>query len=179
MPDEKLLITNVSLFRIMAEEAATKSLESLNAHRTPKPNGEPGFILRGDNRVSFKQALIAIAFSGIYLEALLAIATREARRTGRRHVSKAKEKPRYDGKLKALGVKDHGLLKAAHHFNDVRDDLIHEKPVELSTLPGAVNVLPHVKSFVAQNEAQKAISLINQVTLALRPVHGEGKTGAS
>jgi hypothetical protein len=134
------VISNLTLFRHMAEEAAAKSLESLNAHRTPKPNGETGFINHPDpDRVSMKQALIAIAFSGIYLEALIRIAKLDAKKMGLRFVAKAAEQGRYGGKLQAVGIKDPATVEEANHFNDVRDDLIHEEPYEISTAPGAVN----------------------------------------
>lgn len=177
MTKAKVLISNLNLFRGMAEEAAARSLESLNAHRTPKPNGEPGFILSPDpERTSMKQALIAIAFAGMYLEALIRIATRQARQRGLRFVSKANEEKRYGGKLQAVGIKDDAIVNEANRFNEVRDDLVHEEPYELSTEPGAVNVLPHIKNFVAQDEAQSAIKLISLVATELGSIYGEKKS---
>jgi hypothetical protein len=177
MSTAKVLISNVTLFRQMAEEAAAKSLQSLNLHRTLKPNGEPGFIMRADpDRVSMKQGLIAIAFAGMYLEALIRISTRKARDKGLRFVSKANEKKRYGGKLEAVGLKDQALIDESDHFNAVRDDLIHEEPYELSTEPNAVNHLPHFEIFVAQDEAQKAVALIGRVAAKLGAIYGEKKT---
>jgi hypothetical protein len=62
----------------LAHDAAAKSEESLNAHRTPLTGG--GYVLHGDpNRTSMKEALIAIACCGIYFEAVMKIVYREAK----------------------------------------------------------------------------------------------------
>jgi hypothetical protein len=178
MSDGRILVSNVSLFRVMAREAAAQSLESLDAHRTPHPDGRPGYTLRWDeNQVSFKQALIAIAFSGIYLEALMSIVTREAKRANRRFVSKSTKSRRYRGRLEALGIKDKGLLEEVDHFNDARRDVIHEESYELSTVPGAANN-SDMKFFVAQGEAERALKLIDRVTEELRLIHVEKKQHA-
>src|SRR5205085_495862 len=71
------VITNLSVYLAIAEEAAAESTRLLEAHRRPKPDGQPGYILSLDpERKSFKQSLIAIAFAGMYLEALLSLAGR-------------------------------------------------------------------------------------------------------
>jgi hypothetical protein len=178
MPDGTLLVSQYPLYRTIAHEAAARSRESLNANRTPKPNGEPGFILHGDNQVSFKQALIAVAFSGIYLEALIKIVAREAKKSNRRFVAKRDKKGRYGGKLEVLGIKDKGLIAEANRFNDVRDDLIHEDSYELSTAPGAVNQFPDIKMFIAQDEAQKAVEFIDRVTVELSKIYRKKETPA-
>jgi hypothetical protein len=176
MASGKLLISNVTLFRQMAEEAAAKSLEDLNGHRTPKQDGK-GFINHPDGkRTSFKEGMIAIAFSGMCLEALIRIATRQARDERRRFVSKSTEKGRYGGKLEAVGIQDAEILAEANHFNDVRDDLIHEEPLFFSTDPGAVNRSPKGFDFVAQDEAQRAVKLLDRVSRALAEIYGKKKT---
>jgi hypothetical protein len=171
MADDLLIMTNVDLYRSIAKEAAAISRRNLEEHRRPKPNGEPGYILSPDpQRASFKQAMIAIAFAGMYLEALMAIAKKRLRKSGVRYFGKSQERPRYDGKLEALGVKDKAVLQSAAHFNDVRDDLVHEDPIELSLKPSARINLRHMKNFTAQDEAEKAIELIKNVTALLRPM---------
>jgi len=165
-----VLISHLHVYRAIAEEAAAKSLKSLNEHRTPKPNGQPGFILHGDNGVSFKEALIAIAFSGIYLEALMAIVQRQSKASGKRFVSKGAKEGRYGGKLQAIGIKDPELIAEANHFNDARDELIHENSYELKV--GVMNHVPGVKHFCAQDEAQRSVKLIKRVAADLEKIHG-------
>lgn len=170
-----VLISHLHVYRAIAEEAAAKSLKSLDEHRTPKPNGEPGFILHEVNGVSFKEALIAIAFSGIYLEALMAIVQRQAKASGKRFVSKGAKEGRYGGKLQAIGIKDPDLIAEANHFNDARDDLIHEKSYELKV--GVANRFPPMQQFDGQDEAQRAIRLIRRVASELGKIHGKDVGG--
>jgi len=68
------VLSNFDVYFAIAEEALRKSKELGEAHRAPKPDGTPGYILRFDpERQSFKQALISIVFSCISLEDLLYI----------------------------------------------------------------------------------------------------------
>jgi hypothetical protein len=169
MPEDSLVITHLDVYRSIALEAAEESQRLLNEHRRPKPNGEPGYIITWDpDRRSFKQAMIAIAFAGMYLEALIRILKMKRRRSGGGKRKKSASPSRYRSGLEALGVTDKDLLEATAHFNDARDDLLHETPMEVSLLPGAVNHDPHYdKHFTAQTEAEKAADLIQKVSAVL------------
>ena len=178
MPKTVRLGSNLSVYRTIVEEAAAKSQKSLEAHRTPKPDGQAGFVLHHDpDRVSFKEAMIAIAFGGIYLEALMALVACEAKKAGRRYISNSKKLPRYGGKLQTLGVKSEELIEEANRFNDARDDLIHEKTYEVTFGPDGVGRGTAIPLFVAQEEAAMAVKLIRQVTDELRRIHPSNKHG--
>lgn len=65
------LISNLDTYLIIAEETLEKSERLSSNARTPKPNDEPGFIIKYDPKSeSFKNSLISITFAGIYLETL-------------------------------------------------------------------------------------------------------------
>lgn len=128
-----LVFTNLKIYLAIAEEALAESTRQLEAHRTPKPDGQPGYILTSDpERKSFKQSLIAIAFSGIYLDALLSV-------TGRARFGKAFYDEKidrcftYEGKLRLLGIVDEGDLVRCTRLRENRNDLIHEKSLDFET----------------------------------------------
>ena len=68
----KLVVTNVSTYRAIATEAFEAMRGLVESGRWPKEDGSPGWILKFDpDQKSFKQAMIAIVFTGMWLEALL------------------------------------------------------------------------------------------------------------
>ncbi|MEO7860361.1 MAG: hypothetical protein ABIU05_07930 [Nitrospirales bacterium] len=124
------MFTNLTVYLAIAEEALAESTRQLESHRTPKPDGQPGYILTTDpERKSFKQSLIAIAFAAMYLEALLSL-------TGRMRFGKAFYDKRidrcftYEEKLRLLGVVDESDLDRCMRFRESRNDLIHEKSLD-------------------------------------------------
>ena len=83
---------------------------------------------------SFKQSLIAIAFAGMSLEALLSL-------VGNAHLGKVLynkiDRYTYEEKLRLLGVFDPAVLSSCKRFRKARNDLMHEKPVNLEALETA------------------------------------------
>ena len=125
MPEimKTITLTNVSIYRSIAEEAHQKMHESLVAGRRPRPDG--GWIIKYDpTRTSFKQALIAIAFTGMWLEAATHLAI--VREYG---LDTAKESDRkfYEDKLQLLGRSDRTLIERAKRLQLARRELMHEK----------------------------------------------------
>ena len=121
---------------------------------TPKPNGEPGYIIRWDpDRRSFKNAMVAIAFAGMYLDALLYIALQS--RLGRADALKIDRLP-HEKRLEELGVTDSAILNRVKAFREVRKDLVHEKAVELADIGGQ-------PMHTAQDAADSAISLMRDI----------------
>lgn len=163
-----LAVTNIHVFRAIAEEAASEARRLLGASRRPKPDGEPGWIITFDpERKSFKQALIAIAFAGMYLEALLGLAgTKRLGLQGYRKI----ERMTYEEKLKRLGVEDEALLTNCKRFRDARNELTHEKTYDTRSIR------------VAQEECAHAIEVVELVTTAVgaqnseRPERGASST---
>jgi hypothetical protein len=120
------IMTNVRVYLTIAEDAAAESKRLLEEGRSPKPDGQPGYAVRHDpERRSFKQSFIAIAFAGMYLEALLALVGRERlgpelyKKIDRAHTT-------YEEKLRLLGVSGSDLLAACKRFCEARNDLMHE-----------------------------------------------------
>jgi hypothetical protein len=147
------MITNVDVYFSIAEEAQVEAERLENLARRPNPNG--GFIITYDpERKSFKQALIAITFAGIFLESLFYI--RGVKQFGRGEYNKKYDRKSYEEKLRSFGVTDQILLAEAERFRKMRRDLVHEKAVEVSDLTAdAIHV--------AQHEARKAVSFVKTV----------------
>lgn len=147
-------LTNISVYWAITEEAASEAKRLQEANRRPKPDGQLGWIITLDpEQRSFKQALIAIAFSGMYLEALLGLVGTE--RLGPEGYKKIERKT-YQEKLKRLGVEDKALLANCRRFREARNELVHEKAFD------------SVSYRIAQDEAAHAIEVVRSVTAALR-----------
>lgn len=152
-------ISNANVYRSIAEEANTEAQRLWDAARMPKPDGSAGFIITFDPaRRAFKQGLVAIAFAGIYLEALLYLRGSQAMGSN--------WKNKWDGctykqKLQALGVTDTQLLAAAERLRKSRRDLVHEKALPVEEIPSAELRWAH-------EEAASAIALIDRATEILQ-----------
>ena len=147
------MTSNLHIYLAIAKDSLAKSDRTGAAQTRPKPNGEKGSIITYDPKHrSFKYSLVAIAFAGIYLEALLYI--KGVKRLGKAAYDKIDRKI-YEDKLKALGITDPELLALCKRFRIARKELVHEKAFQQSELWGA------------QVEARKAINLIDRVTQLL------------
>ena len=152
------IFTNVAAYREIAAEALRESEAFFEAHRRPKGDGSGGHILSVDpDRQSFKQSLIAIAFTGMFIEAALWL-------YGCRKLGIDKYRP-VDGKplekrLRDLGIDDKDLETKLKDYRETRKDLVHEKAVPLS--------LDRTPVRHAQKEAKKSVELMLQVETLLR-----------
>lgn len=165
------IFTNLSTYLAISEEALAESTRQLEAHRTPRPNGQPGYILASDpERRSFKQSLIAIAFAGIYLEALLSLIGR-ARWGKAFYDEKIDRRFTYEEKLRLLGIVDQNDLDSCIRFREARNDLIHEKALDFEA-PGPDKKI-HTKNRkkgipkkdirVAQEEAAFGVKFVKSI----------------
>src|SRR5437867_2683556 len=69
---DRLVITNVEVYRAIADDAYQEMAQLLKAGRRPNEDVSPGWIITFDpNRTSFKRAMISIVFTGMWLEALM------------------------------------------------------------------------------------------------------------
>lgn len=149
-----MMISNLHTYLAVAKDSLAIAEDIAASQRRPKPNGERGFIITYDREHrSFKHSLIAIVFAGIYFEALIYI-------EGIRRIGKAKfkkiGKSTYEDKLRAIGIDDKALLKSCKRFRQSRNDLVHEKAVEMTSLK--------TKLRFAQKEARHAIAFLDHVT---------------
>ena len=119
------VFTNISVYKAIALDAHQKMHEHLNAGRRPKDDGSPGWIIRFDpEQSSFKPAMIAIVFTGMWLEALLHLLI--VRDHG---IEKFREYDfkSYEDKIRLLGSSDQRILDSAERFRKCRKELVHEK----------------------------------------------------
>lgn len=151
------MISNQEALLSIAREAHQEMTRLVHEGRTPKPDGSPGYVVKLDpQQGSFKQALIVMAFAGIYFEALTYFIARLKSKTHAKKVDKA----RYRGKLILLGVRDDALLDAAESFQQDRNDLIHEKAI-------AVEEVDWTEARFAQSCADTAMEFVAAVKRAL------------
>ena len=153
------MLSNIQTYLAIAEEAAVKAKYLQEQIKKPKPDGSPGFVINNEvKREAFKQNLIAMAFSGIYFEALICI-------TGTMILSteeyKKIEREKYEQKLHRLGIRDENLLTRCKHFREVRNDLIHEKAIEAHRAKSSDFRMAHI-------EAAESILFIKDAANALR-----------
>ena len=152
------LLTNAHVYRAIAEEALAEAVRLGAAATQPKADGSPGFVVQLDpERKSFKRSLVAIAFSGIYLEALLFVhgtfrmGTSWEQKYDRKH---------YEEKLTALGINDEESLASAKRLREVRNDLVHEKARPLDT--AALS-----STYWAQSEASASVAFVQAIAAKL------------
>lgn len=143
---DRLVVTNVCIYKVIADEAYQKMAQDMDASRRPKSDGSSGWIITFDsNQIAFKQAMISIVFTGIWLEALL------HNNIVKRHcpkVAKKNDGKDYENKLKLLDCNDQELLARVSEFSKSRNSLVHEKAY-----------LRDDEILIAQTEAKKADEL--------------------
>ena len=161
--------SNLSVYRSIAEEANAQAQLLRDQARTPKPDGSAGFTIAFDpSRRSFKQSLIAIAFSAIYFEALLYLVGTQ--KMGAKWDKKL-DRETYEEKLRAIGISDEEVLKSAERLRKSRKDLIHEKAVLYESSPGEMGEeIASTELRFAQEESAFAIAFISQVSARLQSI---------
>ena len=154
------MISNADIYLAIAEEALAESQRLRALATSPMPDGLPGHVVAWDpQRKSFKQSLIAIAFAGVYLEAVLYAVG--ASRLGKSKYKKVEGT--YEQKLKALGITDPAVLKECERFRKSRNDLVHEKAVEPQDFDTS-------SVRFAQHEAASGLALVKSLAAALQNV---------
>lgn len=120
-----LIVTNVAIYKAVADEAYGEMVGLLETGRRPKPDGSAGWILTYDpTHASFKKAMISLVFTGMWLEALMHLLI--VRKFGEVKFNEYDFKA-YEEKLKLLGITNKELLESVSRFRAVRKALVHEK----------------------------------------------------
>lgn len=155
------ILSNLHIYLAIAEEANAEAQELWRKGRKPRQHGCGGFILIFDpTQRCFKQSLIAITFSAIYLEALLYLTGTKT--CGESIWRKYWDRKTYEEKLAKLGITDPEVIESAERFRNARKDLVHEKAIFVeSQNADATPPKP------ALDEAVFAISFIRQITQLL------------
>jgi hypothetical protein len=123
---DNLVFTNIAIYKAIADEAHKEMVQLMEAGRRPKPDGSAGWIFTHDpNHTSFKQSLISIVFTGMWLEALLHLLI--VKKYGEDTFRKYDRRKPYEGKLRLLGCRDKKLLDRVERFRKTRKYLVHEK----------------------------------------------------
>ena len=120
-----MILTNISTYKEISEEAYLKMKKISEENRSPKPDGNEGWVIKYDStHQCFKQAMISTVFTGMWLEALLHQKIIE-------EFGEAKFKEydfkSYEEKLKLFGFVDEGLTEKVTKFRKSRKELVHEK----------------------------------------------------
>jgi len=149
MPDP-ISVTNVEIYKAIADEAYQEMVQLMEAGRRPKLDGSAGWIITYDSsHASFKKAMVSIVFAGMWLEALMHLLI--VRKFGEERFREYDFKF-YEEKLKLLGLADEKLLDRVLRFRTTRKALVHEKAHfddgEIKT---------------AQSEAENAHEMLNAI----------------
>ncbi len=125
-PEEKrIFFTNARVYFNIAREAVDRIKKDREENIHPKPNGKPGFVIKFDpDQRSFKDALVAIVFSGVYIDAILHILIHKKLGADK---CRALDYKTYEQKLQALGCADTELLNDIQNFRKARREVVHEK----------------------------------------------------
>ena len=120
----KPVFTNVHIFGAIADAAYEKMSEDMDKNVRPNPDGAGVIKTFDPEQTSFKEAMISIVFSCIWLEATLHLLI--VRKLGRECFKEA-DWSTYEKKLQLLGCSDEQLLKNVALLRASRRELIHEK----------------------------------------------------
>ena len=149
--------TNVHIFRSIAEDAYWEMSDDMKKNIRPGLEGNPVVIKTLDSeRTSFKQAMISIAFTCIWLEAILHLLIVQEFGIKR---FKNVDRCSYKYKLGLLGCQDAELLQNVERLQKARNALIHEKAyLEFEDGDNFTGNL-----WVAQDEAENAQAVMRSI----------------
>jgi hypothetical protein len=124
------VISNYRTFLAIAREALQASEDTDAKHIRPKPDGTGHIITVDPAGQSFKQSLVAIAFVGAFLDAVLYWIGRDV--LGKREYKNVtKESGKYEHRLakifEKLCIKDEDLIADCKRFREARNEILHEK----------------------------------------------------
>ena len=120
-----LVITNISVYKAIADEAHQKMHKLMDAGRRPKSDGSDGCIITFDrSQNSFKQSMIGIVFTGMWFEALMHLLIV---RTYGEQKFKEYDFKTYEEKLLLVGCSNQEIIDRATRFRKTRKALVHEK----------------------------------------------------
>lgn len=149
------VFTNVHIFGAIADTAYKKMSELLANNIRRNPDSSSGVIKIFDpEQTSFKEAMISIVFSCMWLEATLHLLI--VRKFDRERFKNADRRLSYEEKLRLLECRDEQLLNNVERLRKSRRELVHEKAhLEFSQ---AGEFLGELKT--AQDEAENARAVI-------------------
>ena len=121
---QRYVFTNIDVFRSIADAAFMRMTDDGDLRSRPE-SVDSGHVKSFDpNQTSFKEALISVIFSCIWLEAALHLLIVETH--GRERYEEVDRKS-YEKKLRLLGCSDVRLLKKVEQLREATKELVHEK----------------------------------------------------
>jgi hypothetical protein len=146
--------SNISVYKSIAEDSFQKMKELIESNRSPKSDGSEGWIIQYDpSQNSFKQAMITLVFTGMWLESLL---HQKIIHMFGEEKFKEYDRKSYEEKLKLVGINDSSVIERAERFRKCRKDLVHEKAH-----------FDNGEIKIAQKEAENARQLLLSISEAL------------
>ncbi len=146
--------SNISVYKSIAEDSFLKMKEHTDSDRSPKSDDSEGWVIKYDlSQNSFKQAMISLVFTGMWLESLLH--QKIIQMFGEEKFKKYDFKP-YEEKLKLVGINDSSIIECAERFRKCRKELVHEK-----------SHFDNGKIKMAEKEAENARQLLLNISEAL------------
>lgn len=119
------VVTNIAVYKAIADEAYEEMVRSIATMRRPKPDGSPGWIITYDpKQTSFKQSMISIVFAGMWLEAFTHLLI--VKNFGKEKF-KEYDRKSYEEKIRLLGCTEMKLLDRVAQFRTTRKSVVHEK----------------------------------------------------
>ncbi len=122
----RLPLTNIDVYRSMADDACRAMSADMDVNVRPGPEKSNVVVKTFDpERSSFKQAMISIVFTCIWLEAALHLLM--VGRRGREGYTEKIDHSSYENKLRLLDCGDEELLRKVAQLQCARRELVHEK----------------------------------------------------
>ena len=120
------VLTNVGIYRSIADDAYRQMAADMAENVRPGPEGSDVVIKTFDpEQLSFKQAMISVVFTCIWLEAVLHLLI--VGKLGRKAYTRKVDRSGYGAKLSLLGCRDETLLRNVGRLRQARRELVHEK----------------------------------------------------
>lgn len=156
---DKFTYSNASVYKAISEEAYSDMVAHDVKNRRPKDDGSEGFIIAYDpSQMSFKQSMITIVFTAMWLEASLHLSLVEKFGVEKIRSINRNQKV-YEDKLQYLGIHDQDIIAKVSKFRLTRNELIHEK-----------SHLDKGEIKKAQDEAHLANEIMSMVGVALQNI---------
>ncbi len=123
---QRPILTNVGVYKSIADDAY-KQMSADMAENVRAGTTESDVVVKmfDPEQLAFKQAMISLVFTCIWLEATLHILIVE--RSGREAYTNKVDRSGYRNKLELLGCRDEELLRNVERLQEVRRELVHEK----------------------------------------------------
>lgn len=121
----KILHSNVSTYKEIADEAYANMVRYRKDSKVPREDGSGGYVINYNlGQSAFRQSMVVIVFTGMWLEAFL---HHHIVKTHDEETFKKYDRKSYRDKLILIGINDNDFLDKVDSFKNTRRELVHEK----------------------------------------------------